>query len=189
MKDMNPNKHNESDLNQLRRLVREMMPPANLEDRVVDRLKSEGMIKGDRSRYLTYLVGVAASLLLFFLGALTGRQSVPQIDANQGYLLLLHQDDGYVLGDIREMEEAYSGWQPEIEGVAVFTSSQELQSSQVWVDYSGKEESDEKGGSSLISGFYMIEAPSMEAAVAIARTNPHLKYGGSIELRALMVRN
>ncbi|MEM8895862.1 MAG: hypothetical protein AAGC88_14870, partial [Bacteroidota bacterium] len=133
--------------------------------------------------------GVAASLLLFFVGALVGRQSVPQIDANNGYLLLLHQDDGYLPGDLEEMKQDYSNWQPEIEGATVFTSSQELQSPRVWIAASNEGHNNEKGGSSLISGFYMIEAPNVDAAIAIARTNPHLKYGGSIELRALMVRN
>lgn len=34
-----------------------------------------------------------------------------------------------------------------------------------------------------LGGFYMIDAPNYKAAVEIARTCPHLEYGGTIELR------
>jgi hypothetical protein len=35
----------------------------------------------------------------------------------------------------------------------------------------------------VLGGYYNVIAPDYEAAVGIARTSPHLKFGGSIEVR------
>lgn len=43
-----------------------------------------------------------------------------------------------------------------------------------------------EGGSSAMSGFSIIEADSMEAALAIARACPFLEIGGSLEVSELM---
>ena len=34
-----------------------------------------------------------------------------------------------------------------------------------------------------IAGFYVIEAPDLDAAIAIARTNPAVRDGGGVEVR------
>ena len=35
----------------------------------------------------------------------------------------------------------------------------------------------------VIAGFYVIEAPDLDAAIAIARTNPVVRDGGGVEIR------
>ena len=35
----------------------------------------------------------------------------------------------------------------------------------------------------IVAGFYIIEAPDLDAALAIARTNPVLREGGGLEVR------
>jgi hypothetical protein len=35
----------------------------------------------------------------------------------------------------------------------------------------------------IVAGFYVIEAPDLDAALAIARTNPVIRDGGGIEIR------
>ena len=37
----------------------------------------------------------------------------------------------------------------------------------------------------VLGGFYVLDAPSYEAATELCVDHPHLKYGGSIELRAI----
>jgi hypothetical protein len=36
-----------------------------------------------------------------------------------------------------------------------------------------------------LGGFYLVEAPSYNAAVEISRECPHLQYGGTIEVREI----
>ena len=38
------------------------------------------------------------------------------------------------------------------------------------------------------TGYFIIEAATAEEALAVAKDNPHLKYGGTIELKAYMNR-
>jgi hypothetical protein len=38
-------------------------------------------------------------------------------------------------------------------------------------------------GREVVAGFYVIEAPDLEAAVAIAGTNPAIRSGGGVEVR------
>src|SRR4051812_32483136 len=35
----------------------------------------------------------------------------------------------------------------------------------------------------IVAGFYVLEAPDLQAAVAIARTNPAVREGGGVEVR------
>jgi hypothetical protein len=35
----------------------------------------------------------------------------------------------------------------------------------------------------VVAGFYVIEAPDLDAALAIARQNPVVSHGGGVELR------
>jgi hypothetical protein len=35
----------------------------------------------------------------------------------------------------------------------------------------------------LVAGFYVIEAPDLDAALAIAGTNPAIREGGGVEVR------
>ena len=37
----------------------------------------------------------------------------------------------------------------------------------------------------VVAGFYIIEAPDLDAALAIARTNPVVRDGGGVEVRPL----
>lgn len=38
-------------------------------------------------------------------------------------------------------------------------------------------------GGPVVAGFYVLEAPDLEAALAVARTNPVLREGGGVEVR------
>jgi hypothetical protein len=37
----------------------------------------------------------------------------------------------------------------------------------------------------IVAGFYIIEAPDLDAAIALARTNPTLRAGGGVEVRPI----
>ena len=40
----------------------------------------------------------------------------------------------------------------------------------------------------VIGGYFMVEAPDYDAAVAVARTCPHMEFDGSIEVRLVESR-
>ncbi len=41
-------------------------------------------------------------------------------------------------------------------------------------------------GGSHLGGFYLVRAKDLDAAIELARESPHLKYGGEIEIRAVV---
>jgi hypothetical protein len=41
-------------------------------------------------------------------------------------------------------------------------------------------------GGSHLGGFYLVRAKDLDAAIELARQSPHLKYGGEIEIRAVV---
>jgi hypothetical protein len=51
---------------------------------------------------------------------------------------------------------------------------------QVAVDWSGDDDR-------VLGGYFLITAPSMHDAMELAKTHPHLKYGGEVELRPIEV--
>jgi hypothetical protein len=36
-----------------------------------------------------------------------------------------------------------------------------------------------------LGGYFLITAPSLDDAIALAKTHPHLKYGGEVEVRPI----
>jgi hypothetical protein len=49
-----------------------------------------------------------------------------------------------------------------------------------------KVEDDLLDGGSHLGGFYLVRARDLDAAIELARESPHLKYGGEIEIRAVV---
>lgn len=40
-----------------------------------------------------------------------------------------------------------------------------------------------------LGGYFLITAPSLDDAIALAKTHPHLKYGGEVEVRPIETTN
>ncbi len=57
----------------------------------------------------------------------------------------------------------------------------------VW--FSGPEATmftEDPGNAPMVGGFFLIRADNLESALETTRESPHLKYGGTIELRAVV---
>ena len=75
----------------------------------------------------------------------------------------------------------YMQWLRSLGDAAISPANSLMNTSTVNVDGSVT-----SGGSSTMSGFTIIEADSMEAALSISRTCPFLDIGGSLEVSELM---
>lgn len=167
-----------------------MEPPLHLEDTVVTALKEEGLIKKQRTMhtYFKYAAGLAASVLIFFAGNFLGKQNnLVEIDPLQGYMMILKEDAAFQPGDPMAMFEEYAAWMNNLYDKGIKITGQELKNEAWSVTKAGSralgQEADTK-----VTGYFLIEAKSEEEALAVVRDNPHLKYGGTIELKAFMNR-
>ncbi len=177
----------------LGRLVREKTPPPALEERVVEALKSAGVLRPRRrsvwsSSAPRAALAVAASLLFFVLGALAGARWVSkpeQSDAPQFMLVLRsapEQSGPLALEEITRRVREYGDWAGRLRQQGVRVEGERLAREARFLRGAASEnESDAE----VIAGYFLIEARDYEQAVKLAEGCPHLKYGGTIEVRQI----
>ena len=191
-------------------LAREREAPAALEERTVRALRREGMLRahaptraaaGPR-RWLLPRVGfaLAASVVLFALGVLAGARWWPSpAPQQQGaradspeFMLVLRP---LPAPDVRELPGAegervreYTAWAREarraglVGGEKLKDEARVLRAGGGRLDVAAGHESDVGSG---VSGYFIVRARDYEHAVSIARDCPHLKHGGTIEVRQI----
>ena len=176
-------------------LSREMNPPAELETAVASELRRQGLIGTRRARAWGWpgiAWGVAPSLATLALGLFIGmswvQEAATPTDDSPLYMLILRGGDAFQPDSPRiNMRREYGSWAmnllprgsvlsgAELEnlGWALRRSEGEIVTSDV---------GSEKRRYGDIAGFFLIRAQDSEAAVNMARTSPHLKYGGTVEI-------
>lgn len=187
---MNHDKLTEQEKELFESLPREVDPPAFLEERITDELRQRGLIKKHRAvgRWLSWSGGIAAGILLFAAGLFYGQltqNTMNTINPSKGYMLLLHEDDSFQPGEPVAMFNEYSAWMENAEASGITITGQELTPGGTLLSANDSREVD---SDKRTTGYFIIEAGSMQEAEEIARANPHLKYGGQIEVKPFMVR-
>lgn len=156
--------------------TREIVPPASLEDRVVEALKARSLLRRSRgTRLARAALAVAAGLLLFAGGFAAGlaqsRSGTPAAGAMPQFVLFLHETEATASTGIAEDElvDEYRAWARRVsaDGHAI----------------RGEKLKPEPGRT--LSGFFIVDAPSLDAARAIAASCPHVRYGGRIDVREI----
>lgn len=170
--------------------------PAYLEERIINSLKSKGLISGSKIITSTFWLKMAASVFLiislFFTGWWFGQKqdSGPQI-ATQNYneYMLLTYNPTDFKEDTSHVAE-YLVWFEKNSKEGYLELGRDL-SEEGWTidtDAARQIRSEHKRVTSTcgyVSGFFIIRAPTEEKAYEIACTCPHLKYKGIMELRAI----
>jgi hypothetical protein len=178
-------------------LPRELDPPAALEEATVAALRARGLLGRGRGRReaparrraLLSVLGLAASLALFAAGFALGRRepTAPAPAASQ-YLLLLYEGPSYRhpasgLEDVRVGE--YAEWAERQAAQGELVGGEKLrEDADVVIGADGAvQKAPADPGAERLAGFFMIRAASRTRALEIARSCPHVRYGGSIVLR------
>ena len=177
-------------------LEREAVPPPHLKGRITRSLRERGLLRSTRPvwRPLKLAAGaMAAAILLITAGVGIGRRSVtPATDTRPSYLLLLYESRDFHLdrSDFEARAE-YDAWAESqrargvgIHGQALVRHSAHLLSNTpqgVRVELG-----DAASAQGAMDGFFIIRVTDEAEALAIARTCPHLRHGGSIALRPIL---
>ena len=149
-------------LRALKELPRETEPPPELEERIVARLYPR------RTRFFAIAAAIA---ICAFLGgyAVAGSQSEPT------HILFVHQQQIPVTSEqMRARVAEYGAWARNLQGGERLTSH-------VWL----LEGSRVENATPTINGYFLMRASDDTDALRIARTCPHLRYGGRVELRRI----
>lgn len=180
---------------ELARLRATPMMPDQLEDRVVASLRGAGLLTpgaGQRRRsWRPTAALLAASLACFWIGRITGGSGQAPADSPVGarWMLLLYEDHSFkgpTPGREHEYVEEYRQWAEAghaagtvldgaelIPGAALLAPDQPADPMPVSLELSG---------AGRLSGYFVILAPTLEEAAAIARTSPHLRHHGRIAI-------
>jgi hypothetical protein len=187
---------------ELAALLRQPVPPPELERRVIDRLAEAGLLASRRQRAIPQQWLLAAGLALLVVGFGFGRWQVrpsPTDGPLSRYLLLVHQDASFRNGPspVGQVAE-YARWARALARNGVPIEGDSLGSRHMLSPSGAESETmitafgtgvgkDGFGLASddIISGFFVFHAPNDERALAIARTCPHLAHGGRVEVRRI----
>jgi hypothetical protein len=171
---------------ELAALLQPSAPPPELESRVIARLATAGLLARRRApvAHRTWLL--AAGLALLLIGFGLGRWQPPSAneETTTRYLLLMHQDESYRPGrPLAALTAEVGGWAKSLRRTGELIEGDRLGVRGHLVTPDGAETGLAPGD--VISGFFVVRAASDERALAIARTCPHLTYGGRVELRRI----
>jgi len=166
-------------------LEREKQPEAALERRIINKLKSEHLIitTYDMKAYLKWAATIAAIIVAFFLGGYS-QQENPEM----AYMLILHEGEGFQPGEPTEMYNEYRNWMHSIDEKGIQINGQELKNEAVMVSSNRNINYLEGNENNRVTGYFVLNAASLDEAIAIARDNPHIKYGGTIQVKEFMIR-
>ena len=182
-------------------LPREKVPPSGLEERVVQSLKQSGVLsppgKIVGSNAVRIGLAVAASLLFFVLGAAVMRwwsRPAQNPDLPEFMLVLRQtrdQDQQRTAEEELRIAKEYGNWARQLSRQGISVNGEKLKDEARTLRMvdgrpAGANEINRTGsGFANIAGFFLIKTTGYEHAVKIAESCPHLKYGGTIEVREI----
>lgn len=181
-------------------LAREKAAPPLLEERVVGALRREGLLRPPNNlrglRAPRAGLAVAASLLFFVLGALAGARWGSAPGRNTGaaeFMLMLRsgaeQSQPRTPEEVRQRVGEYGEWAGRLrrQGVRVDGEKLRREARILRAGDAGASVAERfsEADENTIAGYFLIEAQSYEQAVKVAEGCPHLKYGGTIEVRQI----
>jgi hypothetical protein len=183
-------------------------PPASLRHDTLRALRDRGLLGGaphrPRAIAATVAWAVAAAAVAFIAGfALRGRTGAmvggPRpgapapavVSAQSHYMLLLFESGDYRAAPTAERQvervREYSGWARAVAESGRYITGEELARDGRWCRISaGRLEvlpprpDSERG---MLGGYFVIGAASYDDAVNVARGCPHLRHGGTVEVR------
>jgi hypothetical protein len=158
-----------------------LAPPAVLEDQVMAGLQARGFIRRGRRRW----VDAAAAAALVAVGVGLGTQwARPGDDVRPAYLLLLYPGPaaGPALDPRAEAAAAreYGAWAGRLRAEGRAITGERLAAGADTVP-----EAAPGGDGAVLQGFFVVSAQSAAEAAQIARTSPHVAWGGTVVVRAI----
>ena len=177
----------------LGRLVREKTPPQPLEERVVGALKSAGLLRTRKRSVWSSgapraALAIAASLLFFVLGALAGARwvSEPEQSGAPQFMLVLRsapeQSEPLAPEEVTRRVREYGDWAGRLRQQGVRVEGERLAREARFLRGAAPANNPD---AEVIAGYFLIGARDYEQAVQLAEGCPHLKYGGTIEVRQI----
>ena len=182
----------------LRNLRRHPLPPADLEERVVEALKNQQLIKpatrGAAIMKMHYAINAAIAVVSIVVGLAVGQRmdgeaGPAMAEGENEYIMLLYEDASYQAPEPGQMEARigeYSAWAREVAATGNYVGGKKLTNDSVLLMPDGTRRdvipTAEQGA---LEGYFVITASTLDEAASVAKSCPHLLYGGTVSLRRI----
>lgn len=166
-------------------LEHETPPPPHLKRRVVTTLQERGLLGGGQT--WPRLMRSAAAIVLFISGFALSR-IMAQAEAPHGprWLLLLYEDSTFApRAPIPELVREYSAWADSLRRHGELVAGEKLGGKSTVVSELYEDRPNIPGDLGDVAGLFIVAASDEERAMAIVRSCPHLRHGGSVVLRPI----
>jgi YCII-related domain len=164
-------------------LNHEKAPPPELKQRVIRSLENRGLL-GRQPRIWRMVGAAAAAAAVFVAGVLAGHraQGSSAFASGPRWALLLYEGPGFQPATVEADRVAeYRAWAMRLRAEGALELGEELAPEQRLLGSAPAGEP----GAAMVAGLFIIDAPDLARAVAIAGTCPHLRYGGGIAVRRI----
>jgi hypothetical protein len=177
-------------------LAKEIAPPDHARRRIIGALAERGLLRqgpraGSRIWRAAAILGAAAAL--FAAGLLAGRREGPSAPTRGGpppeasalprFVLFLSRLPGETEAGEPERVAEYKSWAAGLRGQGRLISGEKLRPEARLLG--AGTDAPPSGAAQEVSGFFVLEARDLDAALALARTCPHLRHGGRITVRQI----
>lgn len=158
-----------------------------LEGQVLEELNREGLLRRPVGRIGPALGWAALLAGVFAAGILVGdrRYGPAETIGGDRYVLLLLEGPRYRAAGTPDAERArvakYAAWARDLAEAGRFVEGEKLD---MTTERLGEPAVGRQDGE-VVAGFFVIEAASLQEALQVARTIPHLRYGGAVEVRRI----
>jgi hypothetical protein len=153
-------------------------PPPELRDRITSSLLTSGLLEPHHVRIRRTVMRGVVFVAVFVIAFVAGRFQIS--GARPGgpeFLILLYEDSMYRdERPVREIVAEYGGWADSLRRVESLVIGEKLSTDRVQLATTA-------GSAGVMqhpTGLFIVRAASLEAATGIARSSPHLKYGGTV---------
>jgi hypothetical protein len=139
-----------------------------------------------RSRIWRTAAFIGAAAALFGAGLLAGRRpsAPPAAQSLPRFVLFLSKLPGETEGGEPERVAEYKSWAAGLRGHGRLISGEKLRPEGRELG-SGRKDDSSVATAQEVAGFFILEARDFDAALALARTCPHLRHGGRITVRQI----
>lgn len=210
-----PNKTlSDAEANALRALAGERTPSPELEDRLVAELKRRGAIRANGGWIMKISKTAAAAIIVaaafgggFVMGN-RGETATPvevaapaAVDATNQYMLLMYMrvdpaqaattetpaESAAPSEAYRAIIEEYRQWALDRQKEGRLVAAEKLADETRVMTGRGDQLTIASTAHSdrALGGYFLVTAPSLDDAIALAKSHPHLKYGGEVEVRPI----
>jgi hypothetical protein len=160
-------------------------PPPALEEATLARLRGEGLVRRPRRAALPRVLAAAAAIALFAAGLAVGRRTLQTggavaTDSAPQFVLFLYDAPAEPAMSDAQMQERvseYRDW-----AIGLRRAGAEIRGEKLKRDRSERL-GPAAPGEAPLGGYFVIQAKDWASAMEVARSCPHLKHGGTIEVR------